>query len=807
MKNKNSGGVLIFFIILNGLFLTLDGISQENLVLENPFVKINLKKYNTYILNSLINKKNNSNLLSEVFIWYQGKSTKEDRCYENLNERDFKLINITQLNKFGCIVESENIDFWIKKKIKIDEERPIVTITYILRAKNNYAPKLKLFPLINLSSLFEKFYIWDIESNNLKKFDFKEIKKKQLSTNDNVVIFEDKNSENVLCLTINSLKNDKVEYFSIEDVGWGRRIGINHLYADWRHFLKKDDEIDVTLSFYLLPKVETEIIKKLKSVCSFKLLEQKEKEKKYPSSLSYKLIENPLLTIWYEHSIKKIYPMTTPPENCNDSIKLTMAKNEGESFSLSLLPKEALTLTNIKIIFKNTKSVLKEEFFEIYYLEFLKGESPLSLKEEIPDKLVPILTKLPLTLEKGRNNILWFTIYTPSNISADKFKGEISLQFSIGKKEFLYNIPIEIKIWNFELPKKLPFRAFGLLWRFYLLPEYFPKDISSDELDMKYIKCLAKYHINTNLIADSQEERRKIFDGKIVNLEKFEIRAKEMIENFNYNVLSIPNVYLSNWQWKKGQKVNFLKLDPETEEFEYLYSLYLKSVSELLEKNGWLDIAILYIWDEIYGEDAYSLLKNKLSKIIWNINSNFKIFIVGPMDKDIVENCNIICPGDFVAWWNEKTSELIKKIKKENKEVWVYLNSETFIPFQPAIITRLVPWKCFTRGITGYLQWSFDYWKGDFTSHGSAWLFHPTNHSYPLPSVRLEYFRDGIEDYAYFEIFKNLCMKKNRNKLLKKFEKDLLELIPNDGDPEYEKPEKFIKFREQIGNLIEDMNN
>jgi len=770
----------------------------ENISIENQYLKVGLKKGPNYFVNSFFDKTSNQNLLSAIYIWYQGKSYKEDKFYATWHEQNWDLVEI-QNEKNKILVKSENIDFLLLKEIVVDDILPVWKIKYTLTAKNNFSPRLNVFPLIDLSSIFKKVYLLE---DDFKKYDFKEIKKINVSK-ENICVFENESSNVSLAVILNnsvSTFSNYLSHFSIEDVGWCKRINVIHDYDGWEKYLKKGEKVETEIYFFLLNNPDKNIwkneIESLITKLNLKSNEQKifiekQKEKIQPSLLAYKLDDTSDFYIWYENSIKRVYPETLIPTSFGDNVEVEMAKGEGESFQIVISPQKEIKLLNIKIPdFKNKDFILNKNSFECFHLSsaILNGEGSF-------DCLTPIDKSLPVILERGTNNVLWFSIYTPGNIPAGDYDGEISFEFDNNGEKINKEINVKIHIWDFKLPSKLPFRAFGLLWRFYLLPEYFSGNISSENLDMAYINCLSKYHITTDLIANSRENRLKIFDGKKTDLSSFEQRAKEAVENLNYNVLSVPNVYLANWSWKKGQKVAFMNLDPESEEFERLYSTYLKEVSKLLEKNNWFDISILYIWDEIYGDDAYNLLDEKLSKMIWGVDKRFKIFIVGPPDEKILRNCNIVCPGSFTGWWNEKAEKVVEKIKKDNKEIWVYLNAEAFAPNQPAIITRLVPWTCWTRGITGYLFWSLDYWAGN----DAAKLFHP-GADFPQPSVRLEYFRDGIEDFTYFEILKHLLNEKNEN-----IEKEVLQIVPKIGDANYNSLEEVVNLRKKVGETIENL--
>ena len=75
----------------------------------------------------------------------------------------------------------------------------------------------------------------------------------------------------------------------------------------------------------------------------------------------------------------------------------------------------------------------------------------------------------------------------------------------------------------------------------------------------------------------------------------------------------------------------------------------------------------------------------------------------------------------------------------------------------------------------------------------------------PTPSIRLKILRDGLEDFGYFSILKELS-KKSRNKKFKQEAEKLLSVSPDvlmDAHYFNRNPEALLKVRNQIAELIE----
>jgi len=104
----------------------------------------------------------------------------------------------------------------------------------------------------------------------------------------------------------------------------------------------------------------------------------------------------------------------------------------------------------------------------------------------------------------------------------------------------------------------------------------------------------------------------------------------------------------------------------------------------------------------------------------------------------------------------------VKQFKQQGKEIWMYVSSPehpypTFVIDYPAMASRIIPWMAWKYGATGLLYWCVNFWNGDpmenpasFSAdqNGNGFLFYPSADG-PVPSIRLEAIRDGIEDYEY----------------------------------------------------------
>lgn len=288
-----------------------------------------------------------------------------------------------------------------------------------------------------------------------------------------------------------------------------------------------------------------------------------------------------------------------------------------------------------------------------------------------------------------------------------------------------------------------------------------------------------------------------------------------------------------------------------TAEYKKLMRLYLKTVQDHLEENGWLGKEYLYWADEPdyehykfvrEGMEAIHEAAPKLTRFITENNP-------GPEIMDVTE---IGCPVLY-----QVNPQNVKEWTGNGRKFWSYLmcwpkepHLNLFIDSY-AINMRMWLWISYKYHLEGILIWKINQWDGANgaapegilqniwedpmtyksgygTPYGSApefgngdgMLMYPPNRNPntdkskfltgPVPSIRLEILRQGLEDYDYMIMLEN-CIneaKPEQNKLVEKARKLLnfgSEIFVSDRV--YSKdPEILMKYRNQMGELLEIFN-
>ncbi len=121
------------------------------------------------------------------------------------------------------------------------------------------------------------------------------------------------------------------------------------------------------------------------------------------------------------------------------------------------------------------------------------------------------------------------------------------------------------------------------------------------------------------------------------------------------------------------------------------------------------------------------------------------------------------------------------------------------------------PWEEAMSFVTGY-GWPLG--KQSIWGNGDGRLFYPANRNpgidkrpfveRPVPSIRLEFLRDGIEDYDYFTLLQKTIAKNPSHKLAKEAKQMLVipESIYRDEKTYSKNPQDVLEYRKKVAGMI-----
>jgi hypothetical protein len=283
-----------------------------------------------------------------------------------------------------------------------------------------------------------------------------------------------------------------------------------------------------------------------------------------------------------------------------------------------------------------------------------------------------------------------------------------------------------------------------------------------------------------------------------VNLDDIEIEldftafneaGRRYFDEFGFTGYRLLLKGLGGGNYYSRRKGVFAGFEQGTDEYDKLMQSYLSQMQDNLEKNGWLGKEYIYWFDEP-GEQDYpfvretnALMKKYAPKVTTFLTEHVK-------GQDISDVTDISC-----TIWHKLDHDKIKRMNAKGLEHWSYLCCWPKSPWisefidHDAVNLRMWLWASYTYGLKGILIWQTTYWNSQAASpdgylqnpweeamsyvtgygwplgkqtiwgNGDGRFFYPLNRNpnhdastyvgQPVPSLRLEILRDGIEDYEY----------------------------------------------------------
>lgn len=569
---------------------------------------------------------------------------------------------------------------------------------------------------------------------------------------------------------------------------------------------------------------------------------------------------------WWTHATVKIFPFTQPETYFNWPVSIAAARNEYEPFQLiisadTVLPKIQIAIDQFNHVKTGQKFEFSVKIQQVAYITIQHPSDSNGFPGEWPDPLPPF--QAGFSIVPSRNYPFWITIYIPAACPAGLYTSIVKIIYGGGSVQ----IPIQLKVWDFQLPETATLRS-GFDLSAKMIAAYHHLDINSIEFEQlikKYYQNFAEHRIcpynpmqlhpirlqkATNAVKIQPDlTYHKKFNLQI-DFQKFKRQAQFALDSLKFNAFQLTLDGIASSSFFQHQKGQLLDYRQGTKAYDEIFPWYLQQVSGFLEQNHWLEKAYVYWFDEPQKKD-YPYIRS-INKNIRKFTPNLKLFLTEEPRKELQEQIDIWCldPRSFNA-------KEVKAAQAKGKEVWWYLCTNPKAPYitlfidAPAIHLRLWLWMTWKYQLDGILVWQTVYWNSETafparrkqnpwtdpmsyaTGYGLAagtkmhWgngdgrFFYPpgTENNRPQPqpdapitSIRWELLREGMEDYEYLHLLQSkinlLKRKKEQQKDLSSFE-DLVripDMIISDLTHFSINPTFLYAHRQKVAEGIEKIN-
>ena len=414
------------------------------------------------------------------------------------------------------------------------------------------------------------------------------------------------------------------------------------------------------------------------------------------------------------------------------------------------------------------------------------------------------------------------------------------------KKDSLYLDPVNPVVFEeLVLSRPIPKHAEFLNVQIYpVVP-----DKSGAERGTVWIDNLSITDINAGLnLLPHGDFEQEIDDLNLeIDFSEFDLAARKYLDGFGFTGFRFkvnelrPGSFVGR---KTGWFNGFIN---GTDEYNKLIKLYLGQFQNHLEANGWLGKEYLYWVDEPKHGD-YDFVREGMITIHEAAPKLTRFITENDPGPEIMDVTDIGCP--VLAKFNPEESQ---KWMAQGRQMWSYLMTWPKAPHvnlfidSDAINMRMWLWMSYRYNLSGILVWASNIWNQDGCSpsgvlqniwedpmtymdghgtpvggaveygNGDGMFFYPPNRDPnndktkylrgPVPSIRLEILREGIDDYDYMIMLENSM--KNATPEQQGLVKKAKQLL-NFGDEVFTDESKYTKnpkvlldYRKQMGDLLE----
>jgi len=459
----------------------------------------------------------------------------------------------------------------------------------------------------------------------------------------------------------------------------------------------------------------------------------------------------PSFTLGSADTMEKVFRDEPWSRGQAEKLAIEAARGEVEGVQLVVAPNLALRVVAVEASdLRCGRAVIPSACVAWNVVGYVKTEKPAYKAPREgwwPD---PLLPPKPFDVKAGEVQPVWLSVRVPGDAKPGLYRGRVTVRAGGRLKR---SLPIELRVWDFAIPKQQHLETCFLLRADELQRFYGLKSVPIEMYEAWMDFCLDR-RISPALYDWPQLER---------DLERLVARQLER------GGACFGLAYA--WPKKGTPEERAKHNDPQIAAIRKLY--------DRAKARGWLPRAYVYCHDEI-GKEHYDIaheLYSALKKSMPDLRLMQTFYKDNPVPA----------LGDVLDIWAPVTARYRKDEMQPQQakgdEVWWYVCCGPGKPFAnlmiewPGLDHRILLWQTWKYGVTGFLYWSLNCFRDNYKAeprwpegpwdpatfvnqqggrhHGDGQLLYPGPDRQPLSSVRLENFRDGLEDYEYLWLLRD----------------------------------------------------
>ena len=462
---------------------------------------------------------------------------------------------------------------------------------------------------------------------------------------------------------------------------------------------------------------------------------------------------------WFDYPTATILKSEKTPAQTTSSIQISLAGGETEGLQLVLNPKQT-SLNNLTLSFsefsygKHTLPVDAISYNPLKFFTSKFARNSMSTTGQVPDILLP---PKAITCPANSASVFFLRASVPYNTPAGIYRGKIIVKADNKK---LFELPLNIKVWNFSLPEKVSIMSHPDIWdaitqRMYPDPAKAQKAIEDCNNLLKYARSARRWVVTPKPLWDK--------DGKLLKIDfsKFDKAVEQQFSFYNQPYV-ITRAFMLGYGHKLRNNLFGSKDSILTDKWKNKITSYAKLFLVHLKKKGWQDKVILDLFDEPGVEETKYIKKTiKLLRKIY------------PKWQFTAPTYYIPALNGSLNYWNfpHYYPSIAEPLKKQGDQVTLYNP-----PYVSAgcSLASMRAYGCFLHkyNIKYNYQWCINIWRewkersGLDVNRAASWIAPGPNGV--LSTMRFETMRDYLEDYELLLLLEKAIARAAEKNLIEK---------------------------------------
>lgn len=420
------------------------------------------------------------------------------------------------------------------------------------------------------------------------------------------------------------------------------------------------------------------------------------------------------------------------------------------------------------------------------------------LLEPLPDEGVDI--------EPGKVVRFWMTVRVPDRARPGEYRGEVVVSAAGGGQggEEIGRVRMRLRVYPFRLPE-----VRDKFWGVYYTG---PREIEAgDELEKlaRHLRDMREHGMTSVGLCFGWQLAQTDVEGRRVDfLPPGRGRYETFMELYRKLEFPAPVIQLSD----TAQAAAAAQIPLDSELFAKVYSELWKFVTRYGKEHGWPEIIVQPVDEPAWrGEDAKER-NRKLLEILKRLAPEIRTEQDGPGDEYFHK-----VAGPLADVWNYNGGlgepEVVRQAKGAGKIILIYNCDVEW--YRPVVDRYVAGWFQVVSGADGCFNWAYQSFGGDpyddqDAKYGDHIAYYPPMEGRPGgPSVAWEGFREGIDDYRYVALLRDLIAKarkdgsKERKSLAREAEEKLERIIASiDYSARVRGRARFARYWEEDGKLF-----